>query len=45
MYKKYKKIRSVEDMAEDLKEGTEVINDGLIGEKTRKRYKKRKYSF
>jgi len=44
--KKYKKtkLRTIKEQGDDLEEGAEAISEGLVGKRTRKRYKKRKYS-
>ena len=43
MKRKYK-ARTIKEQSKDLKKGADVISDGLVGKKTRKRCKKRKYS-
>ena len=43
MRRKYK-ARTIKEQGEDLEEGAEAISEGLVGKRTRKRYKKKKYS-
>lgn len=45
MTKKKYKLKTIKEQAKNLEKGSEKISEGLVGEKTRKRYKKRKYTF